>query len=42
MKMAKEQFGIEGKLEDLEYREIGIILDYVEYLESIYRTVAKI
>ena len=42
MKMANEQFGIDGKLEDMNFRELGIILEYVEYLEEMYRETAKL
>jgi len=42
LRMAKEQFGIDGKVEDMDYRELGIILDYVDYLKDMYKTVAKI
>ena len=41
MEMAKEQFGIEGAVEDLNHRELGIILDYIDYLEDIYDEVGK-
>ena len=40
--MANEQFGIDGKLEDMNFRELGIILEYVEYLEEMYRETAKL
>ena len=42
MKMAKEQFGIDGKVEDMNFRELGIILEYVEYLEEMYREAGKL
>ena len=42
MKMANEQFGIDGKLEDMNFRELGIILEYVEYLQEMYRETAKL
>ena len=42
LKMAKEQFGIDGKLEDMNFRELGIILDYVEYLQEIYKEMGTI
>ena len=42
MKMAKEQFGIDGKIEDLNMREIGIVLEYVDYLQEMYRAAAKL
>ena len=42
LRMAKEQFGIDGKVRDMDYRELGIVLDYIDYLEDMYRTVAKI
>ena len=42
LRMAKEQFGIDGKVEDMDYRELGIVQDYIDYLRDMYRTVAKI
>ena len=42
LRMAKEQFGIDGKVEDMDYRELGIVQDYIDYLKDMYRTVAKI
>ena len=28
LRMAKEQFGIDGKVRDMDYRELGIGIDY--------------
>ena len=42
MKMANEQFGIDGKFEDMNFRELGIILEYIEYLEEMYREAGKL
>jgi len=42
MEMAKEQFGIEGAVEDLTHRELGILTDYIDYLEDIYDEVGKL
>ena len=42
MEMAKEQFGIEGAVEDLNHRELGVVLDYIDYLEDIYDEVGKL
>jgi hypothetical protein len=42
MKMAKEQFGIDGALEDMDYRELGIIEDYISYLDDIYEEASKL
>ena len=34
--------GIDGKVEDMNFRELGIILEYVEYLEEMYREAGKL
>ena len=42
LKLIKEQYGIEGTLEDFDYNELDIFMEYVEYLEDIYEEVADI
>jgi len=42
LKLMKEQYGIEGTLEDFDYNELDIFMEYVEYLEDIYEEVADI
>jgi len=42
LKLMKEQYGIEGTLEDFDYNELDIFMEYVEYLEDVYEEVADI
>lgn len=42
MKLMKKRYGITGKLEDLNYQELDIFMDYVEYLEDIYEEASKV
>jgi hypothetical protein len=42
LKLMKEQYGIEGTLEDFDYNELDIFMEYIEYLEEIYEEVADI
>ena len=38
----KEQYGIEGSIEDFNYVELDIFMEYIEYLEEIYEEAADI
>jgi len=42
LKLMKEQYGIEATLEDLDYTELDIFMEYVDYLEDIYEEAADI
>ncbi len=42
MRMAKEQFNIDGSIEDMDFRELSILLNYMDYLRDIYNTASKI
>jgi len=42
MRMAKEQFNIEGSIEDMDFRELSILLNYMDYLREIYNTASKV
>jgi len=42
LKLMKEQYGIQAELEDLDYTELDIFMEYVDYLEEIYEEAADI
>ena len=42
LKLMKEQYGIESTLEDLDFTELDIFMEYVDYLEDIYEVAADI
>ena len=42
LKLMKEQYGIQGSIEDFNYVELDIFMEYIEYLEEIYEEAADI
>ena len=42
MRLMKEQYNISGRIEDLNYQELDIFMEYIEYLEEIYEESAKL
>ncbi len=42
MQLMKERYGTSGSIEDLNYRELDIFMQYVEHLEDIYEAAAEI
>jgi len=37
MKFLKEQYGVEGKLDDLSYDELRVFMDFVDLLQDNYQ-----
>jgi hypothetical protein len=42
MRMMKDQYGITGSLDDMNYQELDIFMDYMEYLKEIYEELETI
>ena len=42
LKLMKLQYGIEGKIDEFNFNELDLFMEYVDYLEEMYEEVAKL
>ena len=40
--MMKEQYGVTGGIQDFDFQELDIFIEYVDYLNEMYKEIAKI